>query len=91
MIDTLHYEHQLIVAEGDYFIVHGRFTGSGRPAAWVAADVVGRASGRGDRSRIEKRPADVRRPVSWLKSTEGNARAAKPGLLAIYHRLGALR
>ena len=36
--DTLRYEHQHIVAEGDYVIVHGRFTG--RPAAWVAADVV---------------------------------------------------
>jgi predicted SnoaL-like aldol condensation-catalyzing enzyme len=38
--DTLRYEHQLIVAEGDYVIVHGRFTGNGRPVAWVAADVV---------------------------------------------------
>ena len=38
--DTLHYESQLIVAEGDYVIAHGRFTGMGRPAAWIAADVV---------------------------------------------------
>ena len=38
--ETLHYENQLIVAEGDYVITHGRFTGIGRPAAWVAADVV---------------------------------------------------
>jgi predicted SnoaL-like aldol condensation-catalyzing enzyme len=37
---TLRYENQLIVAEGDYVIAHGRFTGIGRPAAWVAADVV---------------------------------------------------
>jgi len=37
---TLRYEHQLIVAEGDYVIVHGRFSGIGRPVAWVAADVV---------------------------------------------------
>jgi predicted SnoaL-like aldol condensation-catalyzing enzyme len=44
--DTLHYEHQLIVAEADYVIVHGRFTGSGRPAAWVAADVVRIEDGR---------------------------------------------
>src|SRR6266481_1136745 len=34
--DTLRYEHQLIVAEGDYVIVHGRFSGIGRPVAWVA-------------------------------------------------------
>ena len=38
--DTLRYENQLIVAEGDYVIAHGRFSGIGRPAAWIAADVV---------------------------------------------------
>ncbi|RFU44819.1 ester cyclase [Paraburkholderia sp. DHOC27] len=38
--DTLHYENQLIVAEGDYVIAHGRFSGNGRPRAWIAADVV---------------------------------------------------
>jgi predicted SnoaL-like aldol condensation-catalyzing enzyme len=26
--------------EGDYVIAHGRFSGSGRPAAWIAADIV---------------------------------------------------
>jgi predicted SnoaL-like aldol condensation-catalyzing enzyme len=44
--DTLHYEHRLIVAEGDYVVVHGRFTGTGRPVAWVAADVVRIEDGR---------------------------------------------
>ena len=38
--DTLKYENQLIIAEGDYVIAHGRFSGSGRPAAWIAADIV---------------------------------------------------
>ena len=38
--DTLKYENQLIVAEGDYVIAHGRFSGHGRPAAWIAADIV---------------------------------------------------
>ena len=33
--DTLRYENQLIVAEGDYVIAHGRFSGIGRPAAWI--------------------------------------------------------
>jgi predicted SnoaL-like aldol condensation-catalyzing enzyme len=37
---SLRYENQLIVAEGDYVIAHGRFSGNGRPAAWIAADVV---------------------------------------------------
>jgi predicted SnoaL-like aldol condensation-catalyzing enzyme len=36
----LRYENQLIVAEGAYVIAHGRFTGHGRPAAWIAADIV---------------------------------------------------
>ena len=34
------YENQLIVADGDYVVAHGRFSGSGRPAAWIAADVL---------------------------------------------------
>ena len=38
--DTLRYENQLILAEGDHVIAHGRFSGHGRPAAWIAADVV---------------------------------------------------
>ena len=33
--ETLRYENHLIVAEGDYVITHGRFTGMGRPAAWA--------------------------------------------------------
>jgi predicted SnoaL-like aldol condensation-catalyzing enzyme len=38
--EGLRYENQLIVAEGDYVIAHGRFSGNGRPAAWIAADGV---------------------------------------------------
>jgi predicted SnoaL-like aldol condensation-catalyzing enzyme len=38
--DTLRYENQLIVAEGDYVIAHGRFSGHGLPAAWIAADII---------------------------------------------------
>jgi predicted SnoaL-like aldol condensation-catalyzing enzyme len=44
--NTLRYEHQLIVAEGDYVIVHGRFSGYGRPVAWIAADIVRIENGR---------------------------------------------
>jgi predicted SnoaL-like aldol condensation-catalyzing enzyme len=43
--DTLRYEHQLIAADGDYVIVHGRFSGH-RPVAWIAADIVRIESGR---------------------------------------------
>lgn len=38
--ETLRYENQLIVAEDDYVIAHGRFSGHGRPAAWIAADII---------------------------------------------------
>jgi predicted SnoaL-like aldol condensation-catalyzing enzyme len=37
---TLRYENHLIMAEGDYVIAHGRFSGHGRAAAWIAADIV---------------------------------------------------
>jgi predicted SnoaL-like aldol condensation-catalyzing enzyme len=37
---TLRYENQVILAEGDYVMAHGRFSGHGGPAAWVAADIV---------------------------------------------------
>jgi predicted SnoaL-like aldol condensation-catalyzing enzyme len=28
------------VAEGDFVILHGRFSGIGQPANWIAADIV---------------------------------------------------
>jgi predicted SnoaL-like aldol condensation-catalyzing enzyme len=42
---TLRYEAGTIVAEGDYVIVHGRFSNTGRPKNWIAADVVRVADG----------------------------------------------
>ena len=42
---TLKYEPGVIVAEGDFVIVHGRFSGHGPPANWIAADVVRIADG----------------------------------------------
>jgi len=37
---SLRYEHGLIVAEGDFVIVHGRYSNTGLPANWVVADLV---------------------------------------------------
>jgi len=37
---TLKYEPGPIVAEGDFVIVHGRFSGFGAPVNWIAADIV---------------------------------------------------
>lgn len=37
---TLKYEPGVIVAEGDFVIVHGRFSDFGQPANWIAADIL---------------------------------------------------
>lgn len=37
---TLRYEHGVIAADGDYVIVHGRFSGNGAPANLIAADIL---------------------------------------------------
>jgi predicted SnoaL-like aldol condensation-catalyzing enzyme len=42
---SLKYEHGVIVADGDFVIVHGRFSGTGRPVSWIAADIVRIADG----------------------------------------------
>ena len=68
---SLKYEPGVIVAENDYVIVHGRFSGTGRPrnliavdivriAAGVLAEALGRAAGRGGPGRIAERAAHVR-------------------------------
>ena len=42
---SLKYEPGVIVAEGNFVIVHGRFSGTGLPRNWIAADVVRIADG----------------------------------------------
>ena len=37
---TLKHEAGTIVADGDFVIVHGRFSGFGAPANWIAADIL---------------------------------------------------
>ena len=37
---TLRYEPGTIVAEGEFVIVHGRFSDFGAPVNWIAADIV---------------------------------------------------
>jgi predicted SnoaL-like aldol condensation-catalyzing enzyme len=37
---TLRYEVGVIVAGGDFVMVHGRFSGFGEPVNWIAADIV---------------------------------------------------
>ena len=40
MPPTLQYEAGTIVADGDFVIVHGRFSGFGAPVNWIAADIL---------------------------------------------------
>jgi predicted SnoaL-like aldol condensation-catalyzing enzyme len=42
---TLKYEPGVILAGGDFVIVHGRFSGFGAPVNWIAADIVGLQDG----------------------------------------------
>jgi len=37
---TLKYEPGPIVGDGDFVIVHGRFSGMGLPVNWIAADIL---------------------------------------------------
>ena len=37
---TLKYEPGMVVASGDFVVLHGRFSGFGGPANWIAADIV---------------------------------------------------
>jgi predicted SnoaL-like aldol condensation-catalyzing enzyme len=37
---ALKYEPGVILAGKDFVIVHGRFSGHGRPRSWIAADIV---------------------------------------------------
>src|ERR1700743_2155293 len=36
----LRYENGLAVANGDYVLLHGRYSGIGLPANWIVADIV---------------------------------------------------
>jgi predicted SnoaL-like aldol condensation-catalyzing enzyme len=43
--ETLRYGHGVVLAEADIVIVHGRYSGHGRPRSWIAADIVRVADG----------------------------------------------
>jgi predicted SnoaL-like aldol condensation-catalyzing enzyme len=37
---SLRYENHVVAASGDFVLLHGRFSGHGLPATWIAADIV---------------------------------------------------
>jgi N-ethylmaleimide reductase len=65
---TLKYEPGMIVAEGDVVIVHGRFSGFGAPANWIAADIV----------RIEDRILVEHWDVIQDEATQEQSKSGRP-------------
>ena len=72
---TLRYENQLILAEGDMVMLHGRFSGNGGPAESDRCRypafggrhprrTLGCPAGRGHQCAVEERTADVRELLS---------------------------
>ena len=43
---TMRYENSLIMADGNFLMLRGRFTNVGQPAAWIVADIVRLENGR---------------------------------------------
>jgi predicted SnoaL-like aldol condensation-catalyzing enzyme len=46
MPKELRYENALTTADGDFVMLHGRFSGIGQPVNWIVADVVRVENGR---------------------------------------------
>jgi predicted SnoaL-like aldol condensation-catalyzing enzyme len=44
--DGFRYENGIVVANGDYVLLHGRFSGMGLPANWIVVDIVRLENGR---------------------------------------------
>lgn len=65
---SLKYEPGLIVAEGDYVIVHGRFSGRGSLPNWIAADIL----------RIENGVFQEHWDVLQDEATEDQSRSKAP-------------
>jgi predicted SnoaL-like aldol condensation-catalyzing enzyme len=70
----LRYESQLVIAEGNYVIAHGRFSGNGQPSAWVAADIV----------RFEDGVLEKHWDVPQFEATEANSLSGLPMFGSIF-------
>ena len=65
---TLKYEAGIIMAEGNFVIVHGRFSDFGIPVNWIAADIV----------RIEDGVLVEHWDVIQDEATEGQSKSGAP-------------
>jgi predicted SnoaL-like aldol condensation-catalyzing enzyme len=68
MPPTLKYEPGTIVAEKDFVIVHGRFSGFGAPVNWIAADIL----------RVEDRIFVEHWDVIQDEATEEQSKSKRP-------------
>jgi predicted SnoaL-like aldol condensation-catalyzing enzyme len=64
----MRHENALIVANGDYVMLHGRFTNIGQSANWIAADIV----------RIEDGRLAEHRDVIQDEATREESKSAPP-------------
>ena len=72
--DSLRYENHVVAASGDFVLLHGRFSGHGLPAAWIAADIVRMENDLlaehwdviQDEATRAQRPTNVRRHLSYM-------------------------
>jgi predicted SnoaL-like aldol condensation-catalyzing enzyme len=65
---TLRHEPGLIVANGDYVILHGRFSGHGQPRSWIVADIL----------RVENGKLAEHWDVIQDEATREESRSGKP-------------
>ena len=81
---TLKYEPGTVVAEGDFVIIHGRFSGF-QPTNWIAADILRIKDGiflehwdviqdEGHQGRVQERAAHVRREVHEITSARARSK-----------------
>jgi predicted SnoaL-like aldol condensation-catalyzing enzyme len=65
---TLRYENALATADGDYVILHGRFSGHGLARNWIVADVV----------RVQDRLLIEHWDVIKNEATEAESKSGRP-------------
>ena len=70
---TLKYENGLVVPEGDYVLLHGRFSGIGMPVNWIVVDIVrleeGKLKEHWDIVQVEASEASSKSGLSMFGST----------------------
>src|SRR2546426_5118388 len=79
---TLRYEAGLVVAEGDFVIAHGRFSGFGAMVNWIAADILRSQDEASEQQSRSKAPCSVthfRQSVNRrMSSTDANRNGDRP-------------